>query len=325
MGRREALTEPFALGTKVSQMTVRMTEPWHCRSAQQAAQTLGVDVRTGLPTERAARELVRHGPNRLIEQGRRGLGRILLGQFGDFMILVLIAAAAISGLLGELIDSIAILVIIALNAVIGVVQEYRAERALEALKRLAVPQATVRRDGRPVTVPSEALVPGDPVLLEAGNLVPADVRLIEAAALQADEAALTGESTPVMKLVEALDDPGLGVGDRSNMLFRGTLVTDGLPGLALSFEPGERGLMRRPPRPPGESVFAHGMGWHMLGIGLFIGGLSIASQAWAFHSGSENWQTVVFNVLTFAQLFHVLAIRSEQQPLWRIGLLSNRP
>ena len=72
-------------------------------------------------------------------------------------------------------------------------------------------------------------------------------------------------------------------------------------------------------------MFAHGMGWHMLGIGLFIGGLSIASQAWAFHSVSENWQTVVFNVLTFAQLLHVLAIRSEQQPLWRIGQLSNRP
>ena len=103
------------------------------------------------------------------------------------------------------------------------------------------------------------------------------------------------------------------------------LVTDGLPGLALSFEPGERGLMRRPPRAPGETVFAHGMGWHMLGIGLFIGGLSIAAQAWACRSGNDNWQKVVFNVLTFAQLFHVLAIRSEQPPLWRIGLLSNRP
>jgi Ca2+-transporting ATPase len=184
-------------------------------------------VRIGLSTEQAARALARHGPNRLIEPRRRGLGRILLGQFSDFVILVLIAAAVISGLLGELTDSIAILVIIALNAVIGVVQEYRAERALGALKRLAVPQAMVRRDGRPVTLPSEHLLPGDLLLLEAGNLVPADVRLVEAAALQADEAALTGESTPVAKQTEALDDPGLGVADRSNLLFRGTLVTYG--------------------------------------------------------------------------------------------------
>ena len=214
-------------GADVTQMAVRMTDQWHRCSAQQTAQALGVELPSGLSSERAGQALARHGPNRLVEQRRRDLGSILLGQFSDFMILVLISAAVVSGLLGELTDSIAILVIILLNAVIGVVQEYRAERALEALKRLAVPSVTVRRDGRPVTLASEALVPGDVLLLEAGNLVPADVRLVEASALQADEAALTGESTPVAKQVEALADAGLGVADRSNMLFRGTLVTYG--------------------------------------------------------------------------------------------------
>ena len=204
-----------------------MNDQWYRCSAQQTARALGVDLPSGLSSERAEQALARHGPNRLVEPRRLGLGSILLGQFSNFMILVLIAAAVVSGLLGELADSIAILVIILLNAVIGVIQEYRAERALDALKRLAVPRVTVRRDGRPVMLASEALAPGDVLLLEAGNLVPADVRLVEASALQADEAALTGESTPVAKQVEALADAGLGVADRSNMLFRGTMVVYG--------------------------------------------------------------------------------------------------
>jgi Ca2+-transporting ATPase len=103
------------------------------------------------------------------------------------------------------------------------------------------------------------------------------------------------------------------------------LVTDGLPGLALSFEPREPGVMQRPPRPPNESIFAHGMGWHMLAIGLLIGALSIAAQAWSYHAGSGHWQTMVFNTLTFAQLFHVLVIRSERESLFTIGLFSNLP
>jgi Ca2+-transporting ATPase len=102
------------------------------------------------------------------------------------------------------------------------------------------------------------------------------------------------------------------------------LVTDGLPGLALAMEPEERGIMRRPPRPPKEPIFSHGLGWHMLWIGLLIGALSIGTQAWSYHSGNPHWQTMVFNVLTFAQLFNVLAIRSERESLFCIGLMSNR-
>jgi Ca2+-transporting ATPase len=103
------------------------------------------------------------------------------------------------------------------------------------------------------------------------------------------------------------------------------LVTDGLPGLALAAEPAERGVMQRPPRAPGESLFAHGMWQHILGIGLLLGALCLAVQAWALSTGHAHWQTMVFTVLTFGQMAHVLAIRSEEQPLWRLGLGSNKP
>jgi Ca2+-transporting ATPase len=103
------------------------------------------------------------------------------------------------------------------------------------------------------------------------------------------------------------------------------LVTDGLPGLALSAEPGEAGIMRRPPRPPEESIFAHGMWQHVVWVGLLIGGLSIAAQAWSYRTGATHWQTVVFTVLTLSQLFHALAVRSERTALFRLGLASNLP
>jgi Ca2+-transporting ATPase len=103
------------------------------------------------------------------------------------------------------------------------------------------------------------------------------------------------------------------------------LVTDGLPGLAFTAEPAEPGLMRRPPRPPGESIFAHGMWQHMIWVGLFVGGVSIVSQAWAISRGVEYWQTVVFTVLTVSQLFHSLAVRSEHVSLFKLGLTSNLP
>jgi Ca2+-transporting ATPase len=103
------------------------------------------------------------------------------------------------------------------------------------------------------------------------------------------------------------------------------LVTDGLPGLALAAEPAERGIMQRPPRPPTESIFSHGMWQHILGVGLLLGGLCLGLQAWALSTGHAHWQTMVFTVLTLGQMAHVLAIRSETQALWRLGLLSNRP
>lgn len=152
---------------------------------------------------------------------------MFLDQFSDFMIIVLIAAAAISGIIGEPQDTIAILVIVALNAVIGFVQEYRAERAVAALKMLAAPSARVRRGRQVVTLSASQLVPGDVVLVEAGNAVPADLRLVEAVQLKMEEAALTGESVAVEKLTAALGEAELPLGDRLNMAYKGTLVTYG--------------------------------------------------------------------------------------------------
>jgi Ca2+-transporting ATPase len=152
---------------------------------------------------------------------------MLLDQFRDFMIIVLIVAAIVSGFIGELTDTIAIIVIVVLNAIIGFVQEYRAERAIAALKQLSAPVAHVIRDGQSTHIPARDLVPGDLVILEAGNIIPADLRLLEAVQLKAVESALTGESESVEKHIESIHDELLPIGDRKNMVFNGTSVSYG--------------------------------------------------------------------------------------------------
>src|SRR4030067_1060693 len=152
---------------------------------------------------------------------------MFLDQFKDFRILVLIAAALISGIIGELSDTIAIVIIVVLNAIIGFVQEYRAEKAMEALKMRAAPAATVIRGGMPANIPASQLVPGDIVILEAGKIVPADMRLIELAQLKVEEAALTGESIPVEKHVRVLHDAVIPLGDRKRLSSKGTIVSYG--------------------------------------------------------------------------------------------------
>lgn len=152
---------------------------------------------------------------------------LFLGQFTDFMILVLLAAAVIAGIAGDVTDTIIILGIVWLNAVVGFLQEYKAEKAMEALMKMAALKAQVLRNNEWRTVLSAGLVPGDVVLLEAGNAIPADIRLVECHSLMVDESALTGESLPVEKTTEVLHDPELPVGDSINMLFKGTSVTNG--------------------------------------------------------------------------------------------------
>ena len=200
---------------------------WHLQRENEVADGLGVDVTRGLDTAAVDERLRRYGRNEIQEAARRSPWRMLAGQFMDFMILVLIAAAVISGIVGDPIDTIVIMIIVLLNAVIGAVQEYRAERAVAALRMMAAPDARVLRGGEPQTVAAAELVPGDIVLLEAGNVVPADLRVLEAIELKVDESALTGESQVVEKRPDALTEKDLPLGDRRNMAYKGTLATSG--------------------------------------------------------------------------------------------------
>lgn len=198
----------------------------------------------GLSAEEVARRQEAVGPNELPEGEKRTIPAMILDQFKDFLILLLLGAAVISGVLGELADTIAILVIVILNAVIGVVQEFRAERAMEALREMAAETATVRRNGVAADVPASELTVGDIVQLDAGRVVPADMRLIESAGLRVAEAALTGESLPVEKYIEAVEGADSPIGDRSSMAYRGTQVVYGrgvgvVTGIGLATELGK--------------------------------------------------------------------------------------
>ena len=199
---------------------------WHQKSIDIVLEELNTSP-AGISSAEAATRFGEYGPNELGERKKRTFVMMFLDQFKDVMILVLIGAAVTSGLLGELSDTIAIIVIVVINAVIGFVQEFRAEKAMEALKKMAGSFATLLRDGKPATVSAAEIVPGDIVILEAGSIVPADLRITEAANLKVDESALTGESVPVDKLTNVLHDEGLPIGDRKNRSYKGTFVTYG--------------------------------------------------------------------------------------------------
>ncbi len=199
----------------------------HCLPVNDMATHLNTDIEKGLPSAEAAKRLKEHGPNELVEKPRPGFLQMLAGQFNNFLVIILIVAAVVSLLLGEIVDACAILVIVILNAIVGVVQESKAEAALAALKKMAAPNAQVIRDGRQVTIPSRELVTGDLVLIEAGNYVPADMRLIESVNLKVEEASLTGESVPVEKNSAAVLEKDIPLGDRKNSAFMSTLVTYG--------------------------------------------------------------------------------------------------
>ena len=198
----------------------------HHRPVAEVLEHLGTSS-AGLSPDEVLRRRAEHGLNVLDEAPPRSMLALFLAQFADFMILVLLAAAVVSGLIGDLTDTLVIVAIVLLNAAIGFGQEFRAAKAMQALKAMAAPSAMVVRAGTAASVPAAELVPGDAVLLEAGRIVPADLRLVEAASLRIDEAALTGESVPVDKSTEALGDPELAVGDRRNIAHKGTQVTYG--------------------------------------------------------------------------------------------------
>jgi P-type Ca2+ transporter type 2C len=201
---------------------------WHQREAHELATEHAVDPEHGLHPTEVERRMTIHGPNELPSVAQRGPLAMLAAQFTDFMVLVLLAAAVVSGLIGDLIDTVAILVIVVLNAVVGFMQSWRADRAMAALKQLAAARATVVRSRQTQEVAASNLVPGDIVLLEAGNKVPADLRLIHSAQLRVDESALTGESVTVAKHTAALPEGAdSALGDRLNMAFKGTTATHG--------------------------------------------------------------------------------------------------
>ena len=181
----------------------------------------------GLTSREARRRLFEFGENKIKESKKRDILSIFLEQFRDFMIVVLLVATGLSLLMGEFTDGLTIFAIVILNGLMGFIQEYRAEKSLEELKKLASPRARVLRDGRIEEVNSLEVVPGDLLILEAGDKVAADARIISCKGLQADESLLTGESVPVIKTAGNLYTRGMGLADQKNMLFMGTTVTTG--------------------------------------------------------------------------------------------------
>ena len=200
-------------------------EAWHAVGAPEALRRLGTGEQ-GLSAEEAAARLGRYGPNRLTPPPRRSALVRFLVQFNNVLIYVLLAAAAMSAALGELVDAAVIVGVVVINALIGFIQEGRAEQALDAIRDMLSPNAAVIRDGRRRTIPAEELVPGDLVQIASGDKVPADLRLIAARNLQIQESALTGESVPVAKSIEPVAADAA-LGDRAPAAFSGTLVTMG--------------------------------------------------------------------------------------------------
>lgn len=201
---------------------------WYSLSTEEVEKLLNVDEKKGLNADEVEKRTEEYGRNEIISKNKKPIWKMILEQFTDFMIIVLIIAAIVSGVVNhEFTDSIIILVIVVLNAIIGVVQEIKAQKSLDSLKELSAPHCKVVRNGEVINIESKELVPGDIVILETGDNVPADLRIIEAVNLKIQEAALTGESVPVEKSVDVLKDEKVGLGDRVNCAFSSSLVTYG--------------------------------------------------------------------------------------------------
>ena len=201
--------------------------PWHQLTAEESLERLDVTIEEGLSKTQARERLEMFGKNELVEANKKTIWNILWAQVSDTMVLILIAAAVISVIIGDWKDAIAIVAIVIINTIIGLVQEYRAEQAMEALKQMATPIVKVRRNGELIELNSHELVPGDIVLLETGAIIPADGRLVEEVNLKVEEASLTGESVPVDKNKKFLAEEDSPLGDRDNMVYMGTVITYG--------------------------------------------------------------------------------------------------
>jgi Ca2+-transporting ATPase len=207
-------------------MTTAPAQPWHSLPVEEAL-TRQSSGTSGLTQADAARRLQTHGPNELQAARRDSAWQTLAAQFHNTLIIILLCATVISGFLGHALEAVVISVIVLFAVLLGFIQEFRAGRALDALRRMAAPVAHVLRDGHEVTIPSREVVPGDLVALRAGDRVPADCRLTQSVNLAIDEAALTGESEPVQKVTAPFPEPQLALGDRRNMAYGGTLIVHG--------------------------------------------------------------------------------------------------
>jgi Ca2+-transporting ATPase len=211
----------------IEQQTPPATTAWHTLEPAHIAEQLRTHLKHGLDPAEAARRLAEYGPNELQAAQRISPWTLLLEQFKNVLILILLLAVALSALLGHSVEAIVIGIIVLFAVLLGFVQEYRAERAIEALREMAAPTATVLRGGEEIDIPAREIVPGDVILLSAGDKIPADARLIEAINLRVEEAALTGESMPIEKHTAALAAAELAVADRKNMVYAGTAATYG--------------------------------------------------------------------------------------------------
>jgi len=201
---------------------------WFSKTQEQVLTELKVEQHRGLSNEEAQKRLDQYGENKLKGKPKKKLIVLFLAQLKDMLIYVLLGAAVITIAIGEYVDAVIILLVVALNAIIGVVQEFKAEKAIEALQKMTTPKSLVRRNGEVIEIGSEWIVPGDIIIIDAGRFIPADLRLIESANLQIEESALTGESVPSEKNAkEILPNPKTPIGDKINMAFMSTLVTYG--------------------------------------------------------------------------------------------------
>jgi Ca2+-transporting ATPase len=201
---------------------------WFSKTQEQVLAALKVEQHRGLSNEEAEQRLDQYGENKLKGKPKKKLISLFLAQLKDMLIYVLLGAAVITVAIGEYVDAVIILLVVVLNAVIGVVQEYKAEKAIEALQKMTTPKSLVRRNGEVIEINSDHLVPGDIIIIDAGRFIPADLRLIDSANLQIEESALTGESVPSEKNAnELITDPKTPLGDMGNMAFMSTLVTYG--------------------------------------------------------------------------------------------------
>ena len=209
-----------------------MEKNWFNQTKEEVSKYFNVDIQNGLSTEQVKENQAKYGLNELKQAKKKNLFIRFLEQFKDFMIIVLIIAAIVSGVIGYMkgegiTDSIIIMIVVIVNAIIGVAQENKAEKSLEALQKMSQHSTKVLRDGNVKVIEAKALVPGDVVIFDTGDYVPADIRLIEAVNLKAQEASLTGESVPVEKFTSEIEAEKVGIGDRTNMVFSSSLITYG--------------------------------------------------------------------------------------------------